>query len=102
MMRRPPPSTLFPYTTLFRSVRERAGCDVLAADRAPVVLRCGRVRDDRRSEEHTSELRYPVNLLCRLLFEKKKSDIKATDDVTADMQIAAEEVDTAARVSVLA
>src|SRR5690348_18513293 len=62
MMRRPPPSTLFPYTTLFRTVRERAGCDVLAADRAPVVLRCGRVRDDR----HVDRMQRVDQLALRL------------------------------------
>src|SRR2546426_9197768 len=75
MIRRPPRSTLFPYTTLFRSCLEALG--VLLAR---VVVRDGR-RDDhvlarlpvhRRSEEHTSELQSPCNLVCRLLLEKKK------------------------------
>src|SRR2546426_7278488 len=89
MIRRPPRSTLFPYTTLFRSHSERRplpmpavvlldlklpklnGIDVLKRMRAdprtqliPVELR--------RSEEHTSELQSPCNLVCRLLLEKKK------------------------------
>src|SRR5215475_14774808 len=64
MIRRPPRSTLFPYTTLFRSRSPStpAGCPVLA--RGP----CRRAR----SEEHTSELQSRENLVCRLLLEKKK------------------------------
>src|SRR5256885_3061520 len=74
MIRRPPRSTLFPYTTLFRSVGVDAhhGC-------AFSVLRHGddgRARDgarqEQRSEEHTSELQSPCNIVCRLLLEKKK------------------------------
>src|SRR5256885_5601511 len=65
MIRRPPRSTLFPYTTLFRSARGRGG-----HHDAPVVLRL-HVRPH-RSEEHTSELQSPCNLVCRLLLEKKK------------------------------
>src|SRR3989454_5906973 len=101
MIRRPPRSTLFPYTTLFRS----AGCGVLCRDRdrsagtggwwcrtrrhsGPVgrrttpgrrPRRTGRAAESaptaraiRRSEEHTSELQSPCNLVCRLLLEKKK------------------------------
>src|SRR5256885_13235598 len=87
MIRRPPRSTLFPYTTLFRSsglelVRERSRA--LAANvRDQEVLHAGRpelagavalcqVRGAARSEEHTSELQSPCNLVCRLLLEKKK------------------------------
>src|SRR5256886_8928249 len=68
MIRRPPRSTLFPYTTLFRS-RFRTVGGLNVGD--PVVLRgvrVGRVR----SEEHTSELQSQSNLVCRLLLEKKK------------------------------
>src|SRR2546430_10792850 len=67
MIRRPPRSTLFPYTTLFRSVR-----GVLAPDRAldHTVRPVRRVED--RSEEHTSELQSQSNIVCRLLLEKKK------------------------------
>src|SRR5713226_10380527 len=68
MIRRPPRSTLFPYTTLFRSLRGRR----------PRRLRVdpGRARRRRhRSEEHTSELQSPVHLVCRLLLEKKKTII---------------------------
>src|SRR6266446_9948619 len=62
MIRRPPRSTLFPYTTLFRSSR--------APGRSP--LPWGRPGTGGRSEEHTSELQSPCNLVCRLLLEKKK------------------------------
>src|SRR5256885_8928660 len=79
MIRRPPRSTLFPYTTLFRSEGQRAEAEI---DR-------GLARNDRdvahdrkrqhgphdRSEEHTSELQSPCNLVCRLLLEKKKKTI---------------------------
>src|SRR5690348_17356180 len=91
MIRRPPRSTLFPYTTLFRS-RHRAGERSVARDaddrsdlarglgREPRRRRVARaversaparLRGD-RSEEHTSELQSPVHLVCRLLLEKKK------------------------------
>src|SRR2546429_6867410 len=101
MIRRPPRSTLFPYTTLFRSVtRARTlRIDVLAGAgfaryrlRAPLLPRAGaltwrwrtgtplrdaalrqRTRDDARSEEHTSELQSRLHLVCRLLLEKKNS-----------------------------
>src|SRR6266571_8468803 len=64
MIRRPPRSTLFPYTTLFRSCR--------APRRAWSSCRCRWGRSP-RSEEHTSELQSHVNLVCRLLLEKKKN-----------------------------
>src|SRR5438552_13878751 len=67
MMRRPPRSTLFPYTTLFRSPRARR---VQARGAAPWPPG-GPGRDTRRSEEHTSELQSPDHLVCRLLLEKK-------------------------------
>src|SRR2546430_7278911 len=73
MIRRPPRSTLFPYTTLFRSrragVRRRTGSG--AGLRVRSLARSG-VRDGGRSEEHTSELQSQSNLVCRLLLEKKK------------------------------
>src|SRR2546429_4339728 len=81
MIRRPPRSTLFPYTTLFRSFRPRPVCDAWltrevraladgiyaerAFDRMPL-----------RSEEHTSELQSRLHLVCRLLLEKKKLKLK--------------------------
>src|SRR5258705_2769516 len=76
MIRRPPRSTLFPYTTLFRSRAGRpaavripaSGPRVLAAG-LPAVRQRGR---ERRSEEHTSELQSLRHLVCRLLLEKKK------------------------------
>src|SRR5438477_8239768 len=94
MIRRPPSSTLFPYTTLFRSLRpalrRRSSClreasiapaCSLGEEDFPVEPRgLGRVsgRDQevgrRRSEEHTSELQSHVNLVCRLLLEKKKRE----------------------------
>src|SRR5205809_7844892 len=71
MIRRPPRSTLFPYTTLFRSggqSNQRRGdplCRLSHRRRQPRVTRC-------RSEEHTSELQSRLHLVCRLLLEKKK------------------------------
>src|SRR5256885_10619740 len=68
MIRRPPRSTLFPYTTLFRSPADRPRAE---GARAAARRRHQPVRAD-RSEEHTSELQSPCNLVCRLLLEKKK------------------------------
>src|SRR2546426_6143338 len=72
MIRRPPRSTLFPYTTLFRSlerlVDEGGGVDRDLLSHAPR----GMAQRLLRSEEHTSELQSPCNLVCRLLLEKKK------------------------------
>src|SRR2546426_5642625 len=80
MIRRPPRSTLFPYTTLFRSVHDgfSAICGSYAAvprstypfSRATGPRQAGQL--GARSEEHTSELQSPCNLVCRLLLEKKK------------------------------
>src|SRR5437867_6401950 len=67
MIRRPPRSTLFPYTTLFRSC---IGCG-RSDSPARCSAGCGRVPPV-RSEEHTSELQSPYDLVCRLLLEKKK------------------------------
>src|SRR5690348_18215535 len=88
MIRRPPRSTLFPYTTLFRSHRrallgghvetpDRRGAPrpapaVPDVEELPAVGPPGRVLMTQRSEEHTSELQSPVHLVCRLLLEKKK------------------------------
>src|SRR2546426_3442006 len=87
MIRRPPRSTLFPYTTLFRSMIARLLPEfphvrlIVAgdgADRARLERIChaegveAQVRFIGRSEEHTSELQSPCNLVCRLLLEKKK------------------------------
>src|SRR2546427_1068787 len=97
MIRRPPRSTLFPYTTLFRSVQalavglvlgeeeiggalavEPAPAErrVLRLDRLPPGAAAGRAQ---RSEEHTSELQSQSNLVCRLLLEKKKKKNTASD-----------------------
>src|SRR5256885_13297863 len=94
MIRRPPRSTLFPYTTLFRSVAERLAGPLAPAGRwgkARVLLTGdvfltvqllfydkafdGQLSENSRSEEHTSELQSPCNLVCRLLLEQKKSKI---------------------------
>src|SRR5256885_11397066 len=84
MIRRPPRSTLFPYTTLFRSLSELRTLDEVARElgvRAPVALRVNPDVDPQthpRSEEHTSELQSPCNLVCRLLLEKKNPPIRPT------------------------
>src|SRR5258708_34968512 len=70
MIRRPPRSTLFPYTTLFRSVRLPARLSRLGISRHCYPQR--RAGPVLRSEEHTSELQSPDHLVCRLLLEKKK------------------------------
>src|SRR5258708_29306358 len=79
MIRRPPRSTLFPYTTLFRSPakdREQSAPSACTAYTIPIhgpSRRCTTARDC-RSEEHTSELQSPDHLVCRLLLEKKKKN----------------------------
>src|SRR5438132_7042577 len=78
MIRRPPRSTLFPYTTLFRSLsgrvrvrtRDRAG-----TRRAPRGVPRSFSQREQRSEEHTSELQSHSDLVCRLLLEKKNTDV---------------------------
>src|SRR5256885_12502789 len=72
MIRRPPRSTLFPYTTLFRSPQSAAAAVASAAARASEPQQLPSVA---RSEEHTSELQSPCNLVCRLLLEKKKKKL---------------------------
>src|SRR5690242_21053352 len=85
MIRRPPRSTLFPYTTLFRSTRLFTSSRIRPLwprtvlsprHRRPLQDRCRNPRRLRRSEEHTSELQSHVNLVCRLLLEKKKKNKK--------------------------
>src|SRR5690242_21596930 len=89
MIRRPPRSTLFPYTTLFRSVKDKETGEVsnrevtIAKDegnRADTTIEglngLNPVLGPDRSEEHTSELQSHVNLVCRLLLEKKKKNKK--------------------------
>src|SRR5258708_20018438 len=93
MIRRPPRSTLFPYTTLFRSKAVSAGFEVNSMSRAAPIcsvtarhcpwvrwshqssagLRTSLSLSSKRSEEHTSELQSPDHLVCRLLLEKKKT-----------------------------
>src|SRR2546427_5803709 len=74
MIRRPPRSTLFPYTTLFRSQEAEQQGDLPGGSGRPrhEGARGHRQADLRRSEEHTSELQSQSNLVCRLLLEKKK------------------------------
>src|SRR5256885_11109213 len=88
MIRRPPRSTLFPYTTLFRS-RHSSGEQELAlphsqladaADQSALLARL-------RSEEHTSELQSPCNLVCRLLLEKKKKHKATCNRTTTTLKL---------------
>src|SRR2546430_5527769 len=79
MIRRPPRSTLFPYTTLFRSpprpgLAARLLDELDLRDRHALLDRLDHVVHGQRSEEHTSELQSQSNLVCRLLLEKKKSN----------------------------
>src|SRR3989442_8855280 len=88
MIRRPPRSTLFPYTTLFRSPGMKGiGAVIMAIIMTPVELigKIDRRHDNRhdRSEEHTSELQSRPHLVCRLLLEKKKKRAKWESQVTA-------------------
>src|SRR5438876_8904848 len=102
MIRPPPRPTLFPYTTLFRSAKERTGVKAPGGDRAgtrerssthahrdwvglggvevPIAALPGVPHP--RSEEHTSELQSPVHLVCRLLLEKKKKKTKTKNTKT--------------------
>src|SRR5437764_8374659 len=90
MIGRPPRSTLFPYTTLFRSSLRGTGRQRRAGGRPRLVYPCrNRLRDRAsggRSEEHTSELQSPMYLVCRLLLEKKKSSVssQSADTVYCD------------------
>src|SRR5690349_22997169 len=72
MIRRPPRSTLFPYTTLFRSGRDLFSATAYFARWSTLHFGCLLDGHDRRSEEHTSELQSRRDLVCRLLLEKKK------------------------------
>src|SRR5687767_15457636 len=94
MLRRPPRSTLFPYTTLFRSLRAvpaalHAGVAALGRSSGPAALQTaaagaggGRGGGAGRSEEHTSELQSLAYLVCRLLLEKKKNRSRSINHST--------------------
>src|SRR2546426_3693911 len=98
MIRRPPRSTLFPYTTLFRSnvvTGERASADIVRPGAQKAVIEGAFELTSTtlhrlapplaaRSEEHTSELQSPCNLVCRLLLEKKK---KPSDDIDSTKHV---------------
>src|SRR5258708_18011890 len=90
MIRRPPRSTLFPYTTLFRSPVDqprragRAGCSDQFEDRDRAVVAEAIAG---RSEEHTSELQSPDHLVCRLLLEKKKKKIISDRYMTRQIRV---------------
>src|SRR5256885_9633319 len=99
MIRRPPRSTLFPYTTLFRSLEEvvdelrqaaraalERGHELAALLGRHLLHALEQQLDGGRSEEHTSELQSPCNLVCRLLLEKKKSDDSEHSDATPPIQ----------------
>src|SRR2546426_8438569 len=97
MIRRPPRSTLFPYTTLFRSAVSGAKfgassvpalSNFYATTKVVPSPKGGMLYDDwrkgnQRSEEHTSELQSPCNLVCRLLLEKKKNNDDGDSQLTA-------------------
>src|SRR2546426_4286240 len=88
MIRRPPRSTLFPYTTLFRSPQAVLRRDGRCDPRQGCGRRTGLRPHPCRSEEHTSELQSPCNLVCRLLLEKKKKkQIKNTINQSVQIQV---------------
>src|SRR2546430_11605695 len=92
MIRRPPRSTLFPYTTLFRSQRgdRRVALAGRLGSRRASIRHCrhgawrGGSRASARSEEHTSELQSQSNLVCRLLLEKKKKKAQSSNAATTN------------------
>src|SRR5690349_22051834 len=90
MLRRPPRSTLFPYTTLFRSVKENTATrgqkrkDLREEERGISLIE--HVMRDYRSEEHTSELQSRRDLVCRLLLEKKKKKKKTISKNTTNTE----------------
>src|SRR5438034_3360214 len=81
MIRRPPRSTLFPYTTLFRSLQRHERVQVLGhLPEQEVAVAADADQPVRRSEEHTSELQSHSDIVCRLLLEKKKNDMQSYFD----------------------
>src|SRR5687768_17748513 len=87
MIRRPPRSTLFPYTTLFRSIRHEGDRPQTLVDgRLRHHMRCVLDEQPQRSEEHTSELQSRLHLVCRLLLEKKNSEPRQVPEVIVDTQ----------------
>src|SRR2546426_3415620 len=98
MIRRPPRSTLFPYTTLFRSAESRAAphrphvAERVALIDAEAQAAVGEDHEP-RSEEHTSELQSPCNLVCRLLLEKKKNKRDRTERTTTRRQLSTSSLD---------
>src|SRR2546429_7053007 len=88
MIRRPPRSTLFPYTTLFRSALRGRPVEAVAAVARPEGFFSMLASEQDRSEEHTSELQSRLHLVCRLLLEKKKkicfSSLHHTTSVSHD------------------
>src|SRR5688572_31118829 len=93
MIRRPPRSTLFPYTTLFRSVRMYARRVPLQPDRRGargLGVHPPRLGDGLRSEEHTSELQSQSKLVCRLLLEKKNKRTDSNSQYTGSSYLSTE------------
>src|SRR3989442_2572658 len=85
MIRRPPRSTLFPYTTLFRSSDGRSTANPRTPNAFASAGRSGFPNSRKRSEEHTSELQSRPHLVCRLLLEKKKNHKASPTSRTQDM-----------------
>src|SRR2546429_6079277 len=87
MIRRPPRSTLFPYTTLFRSSFGRCATRRLSARKHLEKVWKAPARASTRSEEHTSELQSRLHLVCRLLLEKKKIDERDTHEILKRLSV---------------
>src|SRR2546427_6680727 len=95
MIRRPPRSTLFPYTTLFRSTSVAENCTgssfwMRLASGCPSIFTSilgVKIEGQPRSEEHTSELQSQSNLVCRLLLEKKKNSVMEPGGVTGLLNV---------------
>src|SRR5260370_8890184 len=100
MIRRPPRSTLFPYTTLFRSNIRPAPSNGRKRLHQETSLASQRPRP--RSEEHTSELQSHLNLVCRLLLEKKKKHLLTLSIIDVQHSVAEERAHTVERAAVAA